>query len=351
VMPRMRRPRARVVGFIAAAAVLGGVACTAIGTNFSPSGGKTATPSAGFAPDAVKSAPAPAAVGAPAVSTSAQSGAPGISPAAARDASSSNAASQAAASPPLTTVEQSSAAAAQSLDRKVIRNGQLAIELPDTKMEEALNQIRTIAIQSGGFVSASSTHVERVDNQDRTVADLTLQVRSVAADSAINALRGLGKVLSETSSSQDVTEEYVDISANLGNLRATEAAIVKLMDKATQIQDVLALQRELTNVRGQIDRLQGRQRFIDNRTEMTTISVSLRPPAPEGSPRPTGGWDPGAVAQRGWQASLAMLRGAAELVIVVLAFSWWLVPFVAAGGYWLVQRRRGQRVQPAAPTP
>ena len=221
-------------------------------------------------------------------------------------------------------------------------------------MEGALAQARAIATRGGGFVSASSTHVERVDNQERTVADLTLQVRSIAADGAISDLRALGKVLAENSSSQDVSEEYVDLTANLDNLRASESAIVKLMDKATQIQDVLALQRELSSVRGQIDRLQGRQRFIDTRTEMTTIAVSLRLPPPESSTRAASGgaFDPAAIAQRGWQASLGLLRGVAEALIVVVAFSWWLVPFVAAGpGSWLIHRRRGAQTRPTAERP
>ena len=69
----------------------------------------------------------------------------------------------------------------------------------------------------------------------------------------------------EASGSQDVTEEYVDLGANLRNLQASESAILKLMDKATQIQDVLALQRELTNVRGQIERIQGRKTYLERR--------------------------------------------------------------------------------------
>src|SRR5207244_8209866 len=129
-----------------------------------------------------------------------------------------------------------------------------------------------------------------------------LQVRSDAADQAISDLRGLGKVTAEASGSQDVTEEYVDLDANLRNLQASEAAILKLMDKATQIQDVISLQRELTNVRGQIERIQGRKSYLERRTDMATISIALRlPPAASTQPA-SGAWDPGAVAQRGWQA-------------------------------------------------
>jgi hypothetical protein len=227
----------------------------------------------------------------------------------------------------------------------IIRTAQLSVEVGD--MENALAQVRSIAQQGGGFVSASNTRVERVNDQDRTVADLTIQVRTDTADSTLSALRALGKVSAETSGSQDVTEEYVDLDSNLRNLQASESAILKLMDKATRIEDVISLQRELTNVRGQIERIQGRKRFLERRSDMATITVSLRLPSAE-SPRPVvgGAWDPAAVALRGWQASLAVLRGVAEVVIVVLAFSWWLIPLLALGGFVIVQRRRPRPTAP-----
>src|SRR5262249_24861839 len=134
-------------------------------------------------------------------------------------------------------------------------------------------------------------------------------------------------------------------------LQATEAAILKLMDKATQIQDVLSLQRELTQVRGQIERIQGRKTYLERRTDMATITLSLRLP-PVQPTQPTGGaWDPVATALRGWQASLTILRGAADALIIPLAFSWWLVPFVAAGVYVWLQRRRGATGPTQAATP
>ncbi len=241
------------------------------------------------------------------------------------------------------------ASTAQSLDRMVIRTAQLTVEVAN--MEEALAQARQIASRGGGIVSASNTHIEKVNDQDRMVADLTLQVRSDAADGAMSELRALGKVTTEAGGSQDVTEEYVDLGSNLRNLQASEAAILKLMDKATQIQDVLQLQRELTNVRGQIERIQGRKTYLERRSDMATITLSLRLPPLNASAQPfSGAWDPAGVAQRGWQASLALLRGVAEVVIVVVAFSWWLVPFVALGAYVWLHRRRTPTPTPAATT-
>jgi Domain of unknown function (DUF4349) len=343
MLNRIRGSRARLAAFGVVVVVLGGVACSAANLNApaatAPAGalsgnGKAALPP-GPAP-AAQSAAAPAIIapGAPAPSTATD---------AMRSAPAANSAGAAS------TVADTTAA--QSLDRMVIRTAQLTVEVQD--MEQALAQARQIASRSGGIVSASNTHLEKVNDQDRMVADLTLQVRSDAADSAMSDLRALGKVTTEASGSQDVTEEYVDNGANLRNLQASETAILKLMDKAVQIQDVLSLQRELTNVRGQIERIQGRQTYLERRTDMATITLSLRlPPLVDPSTQPlTGGaWDPIRVAQRGWQASLTLLRGFAEVLIVVVAFSWWLIPFAALGGYVWLRRRRIPTPVPA-PTP
>jgi uncharacterized protein DUF4349 len=327
-----RSLRARFIALSATTLVLAATACSAI---------------APVRQSAAPAAPAPAEV------TTAKGGPPSAAapPAPAALARSADAAAQPAAQPASAASGASDQAmTSQPLDRMVIRTAQLSLEVQD--IETALTKVRQLADQGGGFVSASNTHVERVNDQDRTVADLTIQVRSSSVDEVVSGLRGLGKVTTESSGSQDVTEEYVDLDSNLRNLQASEAAILKLMDKATRIEDVLSLQRELTNVRGQIERIQGRKRYLERRTDMATIAVSLRLPTPESTARPGGGFDPLAVAQRGWQASLNVLRGAAEVVIVVLAFSWWLLPFLAVGAYVLLQRRRPRAAAapPAGPT-
>jgi uncharacterized protein DUF4349 len=373
----MRRPRSaartRIIAVAALVVIAGGVACSALRAELSPAApapsvaGKAATIGApantGAAPPAgVPASANPATAPGAAVPSSAN---PGSASAAAVPAPANVGAAQAAAAAraagapadattsaaqPAESTASAADSSAQILDRMVIRTAQLSLEVQD--MESALAQARAIAARNGGFVSASDTHTERQNDQDRTVANLTLQVRSDAADSAMSDLRALGKVTAETSGSQDVTDEYVDLDSNLRNLQATEAAILKLMDRATQIQDVLSLQRELTNVRGQIERIQGRKTYLERRTDMATISLALRLPAPASSPQPvSGAWDPIATALRGWQASLAVLRAAADVLIVVLAFSWWLLPFAALAGYVLLHRRRPITPTPAPITP
>ncbi|MBV8715514.1 MAG: DUF4349 domain-containing protein [Chloroflexi bacterium] len=324
--------RKRFVALAAVVVLTGGVACSAIGTYVQRQTVAPTTAPAVLQPGASVSAASPAARPAPANTGGAQPAAAARAASGGSDATTSTSAAESAQS----TVADTSA---QVLDRMVIRTAQLTIEVQE--METGLAQVRAIASRAGGFVSASDTHVENVNGHDNMVANLTLEVRSDSADSAMSDLRALGKVTAETSGSQDVTDEYVDLDSNLRNLQASESAILKLMDRATQIQDVLSLQRELTNVRGQIERIQGRKTYLERRTDMATITVALRLPAPASTQPVVGGaWDPIATALRGWQASLAVLRGAADVLIVVLAFSWWLIPFIALGGYVFLRRRR-----------
>jgi hypothetical protein len=325
----------KLLAAVAAALVIAtGVACSSLINRSTPATSVTPASSTASTGSSAGSSPP---VGVPPVAPVAGTGV-GVGGAAAQAAAPVPAARDAvsAAQPQSPDAGAVADTSAQVLDRMVIRTAQLTVEVQD--MESALTHARAIASQAGGFVSASNTRIERVDDQDRMVADLTLQVRSDSADSAMSDLRGLGKVTSETSGSQDVTDEYVDLDSNLRNLQASEAAILKLMDRATQISDVLSLQRELTNVRGQIERIQGRKTYLERRTDMATITLSLRLP-PVASTAVTGGaWDPVATALRGWQASLTVLRSLATFAIVAVAFGWWLVPIAAVGAY--VWRRR-----------
>lgn len=231
--------------------------------------------------------------------------------------------------------------------RMVIRNG--ALQLQVESVEASLARAREVAARYDGFVAGSSTQIEKVrgprGDEERQIATLTLQVRSDAFDLAVSDLRRLAlKVESEVGTSQDVTEEYVDLEATLKNLRATESAVARLLERATRIEDIVMLTRELGQVRGQIERLEGRKRFLERRADHATISVTLRQPPVGSAVTPLAGsaWDPAATAARGWNASLRVLRTVADLAILAVAFGWWLVPplaLAAFAGLRLVSRR------------
>jgi hypothetical protein len=214
----------------------------------------------------------------------------------------------------------------------IIRNASLTLTVKE--VEDSLNAIRAIAGSAGGWVAQSNTRYEG----ERQVANVALQVPSAQFDATVSEIRKLAvKVETETSTSQDVTEEFTDLESQMRNLKATEASLLALQARAERIEDILRLQQELTNIRGQIEKIQGRVNFLSRRTEMSTISVSL---IPQGAAR-TGdkpGWNPLETAAKAWENSAIVLQAIADIAITMVVFFWWLIPFAVIG--WLILRSR-----------
>jgi PKD repeat protein len=83
------------------------------------------------------------------------------------------------------------------------------------------------------------------------------------------------EVTSENTSAQDVTEEYTDLNSTLTNLQATEAQLLEIMKKAVTVDDILAVQNQLTNIQGQIETTKGRMKYLEQTSATSLISVSL----------------------------------------------------------------------------
>ena len=113
----------------------------------------------------------------------------------------------------------------------------------------------------------------------------------------LDELRSLGeKVTTDSISGQDVTEEYLDLKSRERNLRATEESLLRLYDGAENVEEALSIQRELTGVRGEIELVQGRIKYLDQRSTYSQITLNIQPVTSPPPPRPT--WEPGDVVAR-----------------------------------------------------
>ena len=156
-------------------------------------------------------------------------------------------------------------------ERMIVRTGNMSLVVEDVPV--AIDQITSMAEGFKGYVVSSSVWKEG----ERLAGSITIRVPAEHFDAAVGALRGLAvDVTSETTSSKDVTEEYVDLEAKLGNLEATEKQLLVIMEKAEKVEDILAVQRELSNVRGEIDRTKARMQYLERTSETSLIEISLQ---------------------------------------------------------------------------
>jgi Domain of unknown function (DUF4349) len=136
-------------------------------------------------------------------------------------------------------------AALGDFGRKIVKTADLGLRSEEVRQSAARAQ--QVAATAGGTVLSSQVY--RTD--DSVTADLVLSVPSEEFDRVLDELRGLGeKVTTDSISGQDVTEEYVDLESRERNLRATEESLLRLYDRAENVEEALSIQRELTTVRG-----------------------------------------------------------------------------------------------------
>jgi hypothetical protein len=166
---------------------------------------------------------------------------------------------------------------ASDIDRKIVKNGYMTLEVND--ITAAITGVAAIATDLTGYVVSSN----KQGNQDATYGQISIRVPSDRFDEAFDKLRKLAvNVPSESTNSQDVTEQYTDLQAQLRNLEATEAQYLEILKKAEKVEDILAVQRELSNVRGQIEQIKGRIQYIDRTSDMALIDVNLQKTKPLG---------------------------------------------------------------------
>jgi hypothetical protein len=163
-----------------------------------------------------------------------------------------------------------SAGYAVTTDRMVIKTASMSLVVEDVNF--SLSKIEDLATTNGGYVINSDIREE----QSRLYASISFKVVASKFEDTLQALRNLAvDVRSESTSGQDVTEEYVDLDAQLRNLEASETQLLDLMEKAGSVKDILEVQQQLTTTRGQIEQIKGRMQYLEQSTALSSIYVNL----------------------------------------------------------------------------
>ena len=169
--------------------------------------------------------------------------------------------------------------AAEAADRKIIRNANLTMEVNSTT--DTQHRITSIAESHGGFVVTSEAKQRENSDPAKRSLDIKLVVRIPATrfGPALDAIRGLATTLREENvAGQDVTEEFIDLEARIKTQRALELQFLEIMKQAKGVSDALEVQRQIADVRTDIEKLEGRKRFLENRASLSTITVNLEMP-------------------------------------------------------------------------
>jgi hypothetical protein len=220
----------------------------------------------------------------------------------------------------------------------IIRTGQASVQVDS--LEVAVAQLRQLAQRLGGYVA--NTGMEGGKERLRR-ATLELKLPSARFDDAVNGLSPLGEVESVNVTAEDVGEEFVDITARVANSRRLEERLVELLARRTgKLEEVLQVERELARVREEIERYEGRLRYLRTRAAVSTLSVTVHERTPVlRSP----GRNPIADAFRdAWRNFVTFTAGLISALGILIPLG-----LVVAAGVWLARRFWPRRPPPPPP--
>jgi hypothetical protein len=202
---------------------------------------------------------------------------------------------------------------------QIIRTGSMSLLVAD--VERAINATQVVARSHGGNV-LSLTDQTPTQEGVRHTAQMQIGVPESEFDAAMTALTSVGGVQARSVTAQDVSAQIVDVQARLNNARRTESDLLKIMDRQGKIEDVLAAEQQLAQVREQVEELDGQLQATKHQVAYSTIDVSLTDAAAKTTTvAPTGAQKLGDA----WQAALRSVGG---FTLGILASVLWLVAYL-----------------------
>ena len=166
-----------------------------------------------------------------------------------------------------------------SIDRKIIRQAELVVELDSPT--EAQRRLAALAESEGGYVVTTESQSSGAPEAAGLTVNIVIRVPASKFNVVIEGIQSLGGSIKQRRiTGQDVTEEYIDLDARMRTQKALEAQFLEIMKTARKVSEALEVQTQIAAVRTEIERMEGRRRFLDSQTAFSTITVTLRPPVP-----------------------------------------------------------------------
>ncbi len=206
-------------------------------------------------------------------------------------------------------------------DRMIIKSAEVDLLVTDT--DAAVDQVLGVVSDVGGYVLNMVTWQEG----SAKLAKVTMRMPFDRYEEALRRLRRIGSVQKESSSGEDVSDEYVDLQAQQRNLEATAERLRSFLAKAETVDQALKVDQSLRAIEGEIEQVKGRLNYLSDRAAFSTITVYIQPerptptPAPTLTPTPTPTpvvWNPLSTAGRAGRALV-------DIYQVIVDLSLWLI--------------------------
>ncbi|MCA1565974.1 MAG: DUF4349 domain-containing protein [Acidobacteria bacterium] len=252
----------------------------------------------------------------------------------------------------LTQTDGSQPSGQAAVERKIIRDAEINIEVASPA--EGQRKLGAIAEAHGGFVVTSESRLQGdgAGSGQAEIVTVRMRVPATRFDAVVAEIRAVGsRVRAEKITGKDVTEEFIDLDARLRTQRALEAQFLEIMKRAGKVSDALEVHSQLAEVRTEIERVEGRRRFLENQAALSTINATLQPPAPLVGANTTGFFQ---GVRRAFGDGLDI---AAEIILGIISFSiallpvllFIVLPLALVWRYLLRPRLRRRRKLPAPP--
>ncbi|MCL2387234.1 MAG: DUF4349 domain-containing protein [Defluviitaleaceae bacterium] len=219
-----------------------------------------------------------------------------------------------------------------AVERRVIRNADIAVDT--LYFEETVNALERLVALNGGFIETAGQRQASRRGYDRTFwyADYVIRVPVDRFDTTNRDITELGQIRRFTTVSEDVTMMFLDLQSRLSIREEEERRVQAMRDAATNLRDIIALERELSDLRIRVDRYRRRMTEIDQLASFSTIRVTLRevveiedyeeeeyiPYVPETPPEDTFGESLSAAFGNSANFTLTILEGFAILIASII---------------------------------
>lgn len=234
---------------------------------------------------------------------------------------------------------EGSMSGADVANRMVTQDTTLSLLVED--VENVKSQILTKTKAVGGFMISSSTQ----NPEDAATSTISVRVPSTKLDEALASFKGQAvKVVTEYVQGEDVTDQYTDIEAQMKTLMTTKAKFEDILEKATAVQDILEVQRELTNLQSQIDALTGQQQYLEKNVQLSRVTIFLSTDELALPYEPNESWRPALIFKEAVRSLILTFRSLGSLVIWLAVYSVVWVPVLAIIYFWKRRQNTVQRV-------